>query len=259
MGVFRKSSPWAPAVLVWIFAALPLSLAQPPQQTFEVSSIKLSSPDFNKSQTQWDPGRLFGQGVTLKQLVQWAYQVTDAQVSVRSGWIDTKRFDIEAKSDGSHTKDELLSMLQPLLAERFRLALHRETKEQQVYVLTAGKNGLKAQDPQPGHPASISLLPGPGPADSIILRIAGQSVSMKYLTDYLTNIVGRVVVDRTNFTGSFDFQAEASWNLSANSDKRTLVTDALLDAMHQIGLNLNSEKAPIEVLVIDHAEEPSEN
>jgi uncharacterized protein (TIGR03435 family) len=260
MGVFRKSSPFTPAGLVWIFAALQFPcLAQPPQPAFDVASIKLSSADLKMSQTQWDPGRLFGQEVTLKQLIQWAYQVTDAQVSARPDWVDTKRFDIEAKSEGSHTRDELLRMLQPLLAERFRLALHREMKEQTVDVLAVGKNGLKRQEPQTGRPASITMQPGPGPGDSMILRVTGQSVSMRYLAEYLTNLTGRVVVDRSNFAGSFDFQSEVSWTTSVITDKRSPVTDALIDAMRQIGLNLSSEKMPIEILVVDHAEEPTDN
>ena len=210
-------------------------------------------------QTTYDPQRLLGRGVSLKGLIQWAYQVTDAQVAGAPGWIDSKRYDFEAKADGSHTRDELLQMLQSLLAERFKLALHRETKEQQVYVLATGKKPLKLQEAQQGRPANIAIQPAPGPDDSMILRITGQSVSMRYLTDYLTNIVGRVVVDRTNLTGSFDFQTEVSWSPSANSDKRTLVTDALLDAMAQLGFSLNSQRIPIEVLVVDHAEEPTEN
>jgi len=221
--------------------------------------IKPSSPDLTMTQTTWDPGRLLGRGVSLKDLIQWAYQVTDAQVAGASGWIDSKRYDFEAKAEGSHTRDELLRMLQPLLTERFKLALHRETKEQQAYVLATGKKTLNLHEAQQGRPANIAMQPAPGPGDSMILRITGQSVSMRYFAGYLTNIVGRVVVDRTNLTGSFDFQTEVSWNLTVNSDKRTLVIDALLDAMSQLGLNLNSQKLPIEMLVVDHAEEPTEN
>src|SRR5205814_8202818 len=143
------------------------------------------------------------------------------------------------KAEGSHTRDELLKMLQSLLAERFKLALHREMKEQQVYVLAVGKNKLKLQEAQ-GGPANIQMQATPGAGDSITLKIVGQSVSMQYLRDYLTPLVGRAVVDRTNLTGGFNFEAEASFSPSAASDKRTLVADAFLDAMPQLGLSLNS-------------------
>jgi len=227
-------------------------------QSFDVSTIKPTPPEINHSQTTWDPGRLLGRGVSLKQLIKWAYEVTDAQLTGGADWTGSKQFDLEAKAEGPHSKDELLRMLQSLLAERFKLALHREMKEQQVYVLAVGKNKLKLREAQ-GGPANVKMQASPGAGDSITLKIVGQSVSMQYLRDYLTPIVGRAVVDRTNLSGGFDFQAEASFGPSAASDKRTLVADAFLDALPQLGLSLNSQKMPIEILVIDHAEEPTAN
>ena len=227
-------------------------------QSFDVSTIKPSPPDVDGSQTTWDPGRMLGRGVNLKQLIKWAYEVTDAQLAGGADWMDSKPFDFEAKAEGSHSKDELLRMLQSLLAERFKLALHREIKEQPVYVLALGKNKLRLREAQ-GGPASIKIQASRGTGDSITLKIVGQSVSMRYLCDYLTPIVGRVVVDRTSLSGGFDFQAEASFSTSVTNDKRTLVSDAFLDALPQLGLGLNSQKMPIEILVVDHAEEPTAN
>ena len=242
-----------------ILGLLTITPRQSAAQSFDVASIKPAPPDAKMSLTQWDPGRLYGSGVSLKQLIQWAYQVTDAQVAGGPGWVDSKWFEVEAKAEGSHTRDELLRMLQPLLADRFKLALHRETKERQVYVLSIGKKGHKLQEAQPGQPANIAMQPVPGSGDSRSLKIAGQSVSMRYLVEYLTNIVGRVVVNGTELTGGYDFQTEVSWNLTEINDKRSVVTAALLDAMPQLGLNLNSQKTPIEILTIDHAEEPTAN
>jgi hypothetical protein len=85
--------------------------SQPP--AFEVASVKISDPDSPSNQTQWDPGRLVVRGATLKQLLQSAYQVTPLQISGGPAWLDSKRFDIQVKADGSHTKDELFQMLQP--------------------------------------------------------------------------------------------------------------------------------------------------
>ena len=244
--------------LAMMLCLLGFTLDHSAAQSFDVSTIKPSPPDVNNSQTTWDPGRMVGRGVNLKQLIKWAYEVTDSQITGGADWTGSKQFDFEAKAEGTHSKDELLRMLQSLLAERFKLALHREMKEQQVYVLALGKNKLKLQDAQ-GGPANIRIQSSPGAGDSISLKIIGQSVSMQYLRDYLTPIVGRAVVDRTNLSGGFDFQAEASFSPSAASDKRTLVTDAFLDGLPQLGLSLNSQKMPIEILVIDHAEEPSAN
>ena len=244
--------------LAMLLGLIAFTLQRSMAQSFDVSTIKPSPPDASSSQTTLDPARLLGRGVTLKQLIEWAYQVTDAQLTGGADWTGSKLFDFEAKAEGSHSKDELLRMLQSLLAERFKLALHREMKDQQVYVLAVGKNKLKLNEAQ-GGPANIKMQASPGAGDSITLKIVGQSVSMQYLRDYLTPIVGRAVVDRTNLTGGFDFEAEASFSPSAARDKRTLVADAFLDAMPQLGLSLNSQKMPIEILVIDHAEEPSAN
>lgn len=244
--------------LAMLLGLIAFTFRQSAAQSFDVASIKPSPPDVNSSQTTWDPGRMLGRGVSLKQLIVWAYEVTDVQVSGGPDWMDSKQFDFEAKAEGSHSKDELFRMLQSLLAERFKLALHREMKEQQVYVLAVGKNKLKLQEAR-GGPANIALQPSPGPGDSMTLKITGQSVSMRYLRDYLAGMVGRAVVDRTNLSGGYDFQTEVSWNLTATSNKRTVVTDALLDAMPQLGLSVNSQKMPIELLVIDHAEEPTAN
>jgi uncharacterized protein (TIGR03435 family) len=224
-------------------------------RVFDVASIKPAPDGVKMSQTTWDPGRLYANNVTLSQLIQWAYTVTDAQVAGGPGWLNSRLFNMEAKVMGAHTREELLLMLQPLLAERFKLALHRETKEQTVYVLTVHKNGTKLTEAKPGSPANISLQPGVGPGDPTTLQVLGQSVSMRYLGGYVTNITGRVVVDRTGLAGSYDFKIEAPFSLGG--DKRAAVTEALLDAISRLGLNLDSQKAPVEMLVIDHAEEPS--
>src|SRR5690349_13673632 len=107
---------------------------------FEVVSVKPSPPGTNMSRTAWEPNRLIASGVNLKQLVEWAYKVTSAEVSGGPAWMDSKYFEMEAKTEGSHTLDELLRMLQPVLAERFKLQFHRETKPLPVYVLVAGTN-----------------------------------------------------------------------------------------------------------------------
>ena len=121
---------------------------------FEVVSVKPSPPDAKFSQTTYNPGSVIAKGVNLKQLIEWAYEVTDVQVSGGPGWRDSRFFDFEAKAEGTHTRDELLRMLQPVLAERFKLALHRETKEMTVQVLTASGSSA-ALHPVQGGPANV--------------------------------------------------------------------------------------------------------
>jgi len=228
-------------------------------QGFEAVSIKPTPPGSNMSRSGFDPDRLFAYGVNLKQLIEWAYEVTDAQVSGGPSWMDSKYFDVEAKAEGAHTREELLRMLQPTLADRFKLTLHRETKEVQAYILSAGNNRSELRETK-GGPANIQLQGVPGAtAREVIVQVIGQSVSMRYLTSYLTNALGRLVVDQTNLKSSFDFKVETALDASEITDERAGMSTALENAMPKLGLKLDSQKQVVEVLVIDRAAEPSPN
>jgi uncharacterized protein (TIGR03435 family) len=242
-------------ILVVTAIAGPALQAQQP--AFEVASVKISDPGRQGNQTQWDPGRLVVRGTSVKQLIQWAYQVTPLQISGGPSWLESKRFDIEAEAEGSHTKDELFQMLQPLLANRYKLALHREAKEQSLYVLTTGTNRSRLQDAQAGQPTFIDLRGTPLPDNGLTLEVIGQSVSMPYLVNYLTGRFARVVVDRTGLKGEFDFKVQVALDEQDLSDKQAAVATAMSNAMPLLGLKVDSAKGPVEILVIDHVEEPS--
>jgi uncharacterized protein (TIGR03435 family) len=240
---------------VLVFAGIAWLALQAQPSAFEVASVKTSGAEGN--QTQWDPGRLVVRGSSVKQLLQWAYQVTPLQISGGPSWLESKRFDIEAKAEGSHTKDELFKMLQPLLANRFNLALHREVKEQSVYVLMTGTNRIKLQDAQAGKPTFVDLRGTALPGNGLTLEVIGQSVSMPYLANYLTGRFARVVIDRTGLQGEFDFKVQVALDEHDLSDKQAAVATAMSSAVALLGLKLDSQKSPVEMLVIDHAEEPS--
>jgi uncharacterized protein (TIGR03435 family) len=226
---------------------------------FEAVSIKPAAPGFNLSRTGFDPDRLFGYGVNLKQLIEWAYDVTDAQISGGPSWMDSKYFDVEAKAEGRHTREELLRMLKPTLADRFKLMLHRETKEVTAYILTAGNNRSELREPK-GGPSNIQIQPVPGnTSKEMIVQVIGQSVSMRYLTGYLTSTLGRLVVDQTNLTNSFDFKVETTLDVNEFADKREALSTVLSSVMPKLGLKLDSRKQVVEVLVVDGAAEPSPN
>lgn len=227
--------------------------------SFDVVSVKPAPPDAKVSFTNYDPGALTAHGVNLKALIEWAYGVTDVQVSGVSGWMDSKYFDVDARAQGTHTKDEILRMLQPVLTDRFKLALHRETKEMTVQTLTSAGSSAGRHVAQ-GGPANIKIQGRPGDDKEITLRIVGQSVSPRYLTDYLTGIFGTLVVDRSGIMDSFDFQVDVPMDPNEiTTDKRSAVVTALTNAMPKLGLKLDSKKESVEILVIDHAEQPSVN
>jgi uncharacterized protein (TIGR03435 family) len=227
---------------------------------FEVVSVKPSPPDARLSLTTYDPSSVTAHGVNLAQLIEWAYQVTQVQVSGGPGWRDSKFFDVDAKAPGIHTKSELLHMLQPVLAERFKLALHRDTKEMAVQVLTAGGN-LAELHPVQGGAANIRTQgKPPDGGNETVFEIVGQAASTRNLADYLTETFGTLVLDRTGLTERFDFKVDVPMDQNeVAAGKRSAMITALTDAMPRLGLKLTSKREAVEILVIDHVEPPSEN
>lgn len=251
--------------------------------TFEVASIKPSSPDLRGLRLQIQPGGgLKIMGATLKSLVTFAYDVRDFQVSGGPGWINSDRFDILARVERSSAAEnaaaeppqmsdeqrrsrfeQMRDRLKALLAERFQLAIHRDSKEQTVLALVVGKNGSKLQESKGG--AGPMMRMGRG-------QITGQGIEMQMLANNLSNQVGRPVIDRTGLKGRFDIKLE--WTPDPGQDIGPFGAPpgvepppppdpngpSLFAALQeQLGLRLESQKGPVEILVIDRAERPSEN
>lgn len=254
--------------------------------TFEVASIKPSSEDGRRISIQIQPGGgLRATGATLKTLLTIAYDVRDFQISGGPGWINSDRYDITAKSERSTasetapsdprkmtdeqmktTQEQMRQKLQALLADRFQLALHHETKEQPVYALVVGKSGSKLQEAKEAE-GSRSLRMGRG-------QLTGTAAPLQMLASALSNQLGRPVIDRTGLTGKFDFKLE--WTPDPGQSGGTFggTPPPGVDAppppdpngpsvftavQEQLGLRLESQKGPVDVLVIDRVEKPSEN
>ena len=216
--------------------------------------------------------RFTATGVTLQGLIREAYEVEDNQISGAPAWLDSERYDIEAKADKS-VADELQKlsfdqrlveyrrMLQALLGDRFQLTLHRETKELPVYALVIAKKGPKLQETHPGDNDPTGMTFGWG-------LLKGEGVPIALLVRHLSRQqLDRPVVDKTGLTGKYDFTLK--W---IPDDRRTPTvgqqgTDdtpppgpSIFTAIQeQLGLRLEPQKGPVEVLVIDHVERPSEN
>jgi len=235
-------------------------LAQTP--SFEVASIKRS--EIKRSSIETSPGNLTMRGVTVQSCVRWAYgsagkMGTEYQVSGGPDWARSDMYDIIAKPSSPTTEsDQYRLMLQGLLAERFKLSIHTENKDLPVYVLLIGKNGPKVTASK-DNGNQRSILPAAG-------GITVQNASMSDLAEFLTGLpsFGRPVLDRTGLDGRFDFslmlldqQPEGIGAL-----KRAIVTSDFSNyayAVEQLGLKLESQRAPVEFLVIDNVQKPSEN
>lgn len=233
--------------VLWIAAVVAAA-----QSTFEVASVKpIEQAEYSK--TTYGPANLYGYGVTAKQLIEWAYDVTSMQVAGGPSWISEKNFEIDAKAEGTYTYPELKRMLQPLLTERFHLAVHKESREQNVFVLSVSKSGVKAQSAQGGRPQGILIQPVEGSK----LQIVGQSVSMRYLTSYLTGTLASLVEDETGVTTSYDFSIDVAFDPSLG--KQEAVAAALRDALPQLGFDLHARKRMVEMVVIDRISELTPN
>ena len=200
------------------------------------------------------PGKLITRSATFKELVAAAYALENYQVAGGPGWIDSTRFEVQAKSAGPANREQLLLMLRPLLADRFKLAFHRETKELPVYALVVTKGAkLKRYQGAEGAPLGTNRL--------------GRNVTMAWWASYLTRFGSDMpVIDKTGLAGSYDLDLDmqkileaAATDAGGNAPSVGSMFQATADAMGNLGLQLVRMKAPVEVLVIDHAEKPTEN
>jgi len=229
---------------------------------FEVASIKLS-PDAPGSLTGIfeSEGRIHARNVTLKRCVRGAYGVPEPQILGGPTWVDEDRYYIEAKAAGLADDHALMLMLQALLAERFKLALHREQRAIPGYKLVLGKSGLKAKASAPDRGSSGNSRRG---------RIDAAGYSMAQVALKLSEVLHRPVMDATGVTGKFDFQLEwtpedmqakpPSDDQRPGGPSEAGAGPSIFAALQeQLGLKLEPGRIPAEVLVIDSAEKPLEN
>jgi uncharacterized protein (TIGR03435 family) len=262
-------------------AMLTLQAQSPePRPQFDVATIRPSPSELNFGPhcdgDGGSPGRLTLKCNTLLELIQFAYGLyangrtlnpQHLQISGGPGWIDSDRFDIEARAEGN-PQDEMMAgpMLQTLLEDRFKLKVHREIRERPVYALTVAKSGLKLQPLK--HACQL-----PDPCGVGKMRSNGQNMTLDTravsMVDF-TALLGldRPVVDKTDVAGLFDFHLEfvldgaTPGNPFGSHDPAPSGDSAgpsIFTAIQKLGLRLESTRGPVEFLVIDHVERPSAN
>jgi uncharacterized protein (TIGR03435 family) len=197
--------------------------------------------------------------VRLTACIRWAYGVQEYQVS-GPGWLNDVRVDIVAKAGTPVPEAELRRMLQTLLAERFKLAVHRQAKEIPALILTLGKNG---------HKLEATEIEGSPSFRTGKLTLTGKGATLGQLTEFLSRELRNPVIDATGLTGRFNyavdinpyFTEEMRKSGGANEgpppDGPSIVAQAI---QAQLGLKLDSKKSPVEMLVVDRMEKvPTEN
>jgi bla regulator protein blaR1 len=270
-------------------AGLAQTTASKDRPTFEVASIKPAKSNFPGMGFRNAPGgRFMGTNVTTRALITMAYKLQPFQLTGGPSWLSTDHYDIEATpertGDNDPGKQEHVDFqqqfeqqrlrLQALLEDRFQLRFHRETKELPVYALVVAKGGPKLTPSQQkaGNRRPMMRM-GRG-------RIESEGVAMAQLADMLSMEQGRKVIDRTGLTGNYDIKLEYTPDQSQGpgpggppgggpgpgpeggmgppppDPNGPSIFTALQE---QLGLKLESQKGPVEILVIDHVEKPSEN
>jgi uncharacterized protein (TIGR03435 family) len=243
--------------------AIPV-FAQSPENrpSFEVASIKENNSGARNSGTSTRDGGLFvGTNVSVKQLIMQSYRLQDFQVLGGPDWVNTAAFDIQARAaEGTVPKqtgppdyskpDTMALMVQSLLEERFQLKVRHESREMSVYILSVGKDGSKLKTPA-GQTGSMRANGSNGK-----MTIAGNGAPVNALATFLGQQLRRPVIDKTNLTGLFDF--ELSWG-NSNAPTDEIGPSVFTALQEQVGLKLESAKAPVEVLMIESIQKPSEN
>ena len=273
----RKSTMGAVLFAAGITALVALGIQAQPQTdekdplTFEVASVKPSAgcPPACGLIRQMPGGQTYHiEGAPLRLLMTVAYTVTDRQISGGPTWINTDRFDIEAKAARPRTSDELHVMLQHLLEDRFQLQVRREKREEPVWALLVDKSGSK----MPVHDAADLDHPPMGlqgvrqPDGGMCGALNGRNVTMEYLAFTLSRSMDRAVIDRTGLPARYDlslqFLPDIARKAGTDGDGPTVSPDCAdlpTALVKQLGLKLESAKGPMEYLVVDHAEKPAGN
>jgi uncharacterized protein (TIGR03435 family) len=231
------------------------------QPAFEVASIRPSN-------YQGGPLRVMAtieadginfSNVTPRQCIQRAYGVKSYQLT-GPGWINSERYMIAAKAAGAVPQDKILMMLQTLLTVRFKLAFHREAKEMPLYALVVSKSGPKLKESKDEGATQIS-----GDGDEIVFERA----SMQQLAATIGRSLDRPVIDATGLKGLYSFRLawaddngprpNAPGAGGSGASDPADAASVFTAVQERLGLKLESRRAPVDVLVIDHIEKPSAN
>ena len=226
-----------------------------PPPAFEVASVKTNTSGSGSSSSNGSKGQTVFTNLTLRQFVTRAYNIKDFQLT-GPDWMGNIRFDITAKYPGETTNEQRAVMLQTLLAERFNLAVHRESKEMPAYVLVLAKNGPKREE---GKPGGVSTSSNRG-------RFEDKGVSMAGLADQLARQLERPVADKTGLTGVYNLRLEwtpddqPAGKGDGAAGEPALGPSIFTALQEQLGLKLQTQKMPVEIIVVDHVDRtPIEN
>ena len=261
-------------------SAPPVDEANLKVPTFEVVSVKpyKQQDQYGGSMTRMMPDGFTATGVTLNLLLRMAYDMQDREILSAPEWVSSDRYDIKSKIDdadieafsklkGEQSQTVRQQMLQSLLADRFKLAVHHETREWPIYTLVVAKNGSKLQETKPDDSK------GGGSFSVSRDKMTGHGVSVSSIVRLLSQQLGRHIIDKTGLTSKYDFtltwtpeESDGHMLSAASAGNTGAAAPPVPDSngpsiftalQEQLGLKLESQKGPVDVLVIDHVEKPT--
>jgi uncharacterized protein (TIGR03435 family) len=246
--------------------------------SFDVVSVKPNKPSGDKVMTgiRMMPDRYSASSVRLGTLIQYAYNLRSTDLILGlNGPVETALFNIEATMDAEtvaalkklppeESAAQRRLMMQSMLADRFKLKAHRETKELPIYLLVVRKSGSKLKEANPNATYADAVK---GPDGAVIMggrgSLKGRAMPIATLAIFLSHQVNRQVVDKTGLTGKYDIDLKWAPEEVRGDDGAVAAADSapslftVLD--EELGLKLESSKGPVEMVVVEHAELPSEN
>jgi uncharacterized protein (TIGR03435 family) len=285
MRLLRRTTSAAAWALSIGFLISPASEAQPPSTPVPsfsyVASIKPNKAAEARSLSEYSPGgRFAATAITVASMLRIAYRTADYRIVGAPAWFSTDRYDIAAKVD-DNPPPSVQVFLRTLLADRFHVVVRTQTRELPIFALVVARNDgrlgpqlVKTDFDCAAYAAAPHPLPDPARTPPCATRsrpgmLSGKSISPTQLAGSVSALVSRFTVDKTGLTGLFD--VELTWvpeQTSSNAAASTTPDVAHQDStgpsivaaiQEQLGLKLVSERGPVDVLVVEHAEKPSDN
>ena len=246
-------------LLAVIVAGVPIASGQADATlpAYDVVSVKVNKSDSGNMSINSNTSHYSASNVSLKNLVGNAYGMKEFLIFGAPGWANSARFDIEAKmvdpdpeAIKKMTPEQQRSLLQPMLAERFKLKVHTETRTFPVYELVLAKGGPKFKASPPEEAGGTWFGNG---------TLGAHAIDMDSLAGMLAYQLHETVLDKTGLTGKFDLTVKWTTEYAPDATPESSTASLLTALQEQLGLKLRSAKGPVETLVIDSVVMPSEN
>jgi uncharacterized protein (TIGR03435 family) len=231
--------------------------------SYDVIVIKQSHADSFSARMSMRDTTLKTANMGLKSIMTAAYGVREGLISGLPAWAEQARYDIDAKVVdpdpkvfNNMTREQRQTLVRSLLTERFHLQCHIEMKTLPVYDLVIAKDGPKfKENPPPG----VAAAAGMGNVNTTRMSFDANSATLLNLTSQLSEVLDRSIVDKTGLTGRYDLHLKYTPNDAPVSDAADAPPNLFTALEEQLGLKLVAAKGPVQTLVVDHIEQPTEN